>query len=150
MEDDAMMRWLKYLGLSLLLVVIGLWKGWTDMQFALSGTETTAQFTRFSTSRTSRGRSTGMKNVHYRFTDKKGAACIGADEVSEDWSEPGGGTLAIVYLPGKKELGSENTVSRLKESSRAYGVWLFLGGLAATAFCGVMMVRHMKTTPPSG
>jgi hypothetical protein len=141
---------LKYLGFSLLIVVIGFWKGWTDLQFAMGRAETTAQFTRFSSSKTSRGRPTGMKNVHYGFTDKSGAACIGCDEVSEDWSEPGDGRLTIVYLPGKKELGSNNTVSRLKESGRAYGLWLILGGLGAAAFCGFMMVRHMKTTTPSG
>jgi hypothetical protein len=139
-----MMRWLKYLGISLLAVLIGLWKGYTDAQFALSGVETSAQFERFSKVTTSRGRATDRKNVHYRFTDKKGNACIGADEVSEDWTQPGDGRLAIVYVPDKKETASNNTVSRLKESSRAYGLWLLLGGLAATAFCGFMTFRQMK------
>jgi hypothetical protein len=141
-EEDAGFMWkLKCLGLFAIMMVFGLFQGCKDIEYLVSGETTQAQFKEVLTSSGASRRGNTIKSVKFSFIDKKGDRCTGADTVPDEWAPPADGLLDIVYIPGKLELASTNTVARLQGNRSVVGIILFLIGLVGSAVMASMAFR---------
>jgi hypothetical protein len=145
MSDTVGIPWqLKLFGIFLILIMFGLFKGCKDIKFMISGEKTQAEFREFSKRTRSRRREATTKNIKFFFNDKDGKRCTGADVVDLSYQEPYDGTLDIVYIPGKLEIGSKNTMARLQESSGIVGIIILIIGLCGSAIMGFLAFRESK------
>ena len=129
-----------------IITIAGLFKGCTDLEYAISGEEAIATFRDIRTSKTRHGGT--IANVRYRFTDSAGKELMGYDGIAPDWQPPADGQLEIVYIPGKMELSGGSAVSRLKSSSGKVGLIMLMVGLGGTLIFGFLAVKTMESSTP--
>ena len=149
MNGNPLIGKLKILAIFFVLLVVGLWKGGTDLNYAFFGKTTTAQVKIMKVINTSgrRGRKSQSIEVIYEFKDNKDVECSGYSTQSINWQPPFTQEVEIKYLPGEKET-KKYTVSRLSADSSISGITLFFIGCLGIVFWGRHTYTFMSNTGP--
>ena len=138
---------MKIFGVFLLIAAVGLFKGCSEIKYAIGGEEAEATFNRISKGYARRGEA-NHKFALYTFTDVDGKRCTGACAVSLDWDSPSDGKLDIEYMPGKREAGTTNTVSRLKGAGGSASWIMLIIGVVGSLVSGIVWIKAMESDRP--